>query len=174
MQNKSTEIFFDQVQTPTGEMLLAADGKGNLLRLLWNDSEAKLRRHYEGTVIRKRRDPFGLSSALRDYMKGETGIIDTLPVTFAGSDFQNKVWRALRAIPSGTTSSYGELATRIGIPGAARAVGLANGANPVCVVVPCHRVIGANGSLTGFGGGLNRKRWLLAHEDRHVGFRLRA
>ena len=168
------EIFFDDVQTPTGLMLLAADAKGNLLRLLWNDSEAKLRRRYPDAAIKKRRDPFGLSSALRDYMKGETGIIDSLPVIFAGSDFQIKVWRALRGIPGGTTSSYGELASRIGMPGAARAVGLANGANPVCVVVPCHRVIGANGSLTGFGGGLNRKRWLLAHEARHGDFRLRA
>jgi methylated-DNA-[protein]-cysteine S-methyltransferase len=174
MQTEPMEIFFDEVQTPTGAMLLAADGKGNLLRLLWNDSETKLRRHYPDAVIKKRRDPFGLASALRDYMKGETAIIDKLPVTFAGSEFQNKVWRALRAIPSGTTSSYGELAKRIGLPGAARAVGLANGANPVCVVVPCHRVIGANGSLTGFGGGLNRKRWLLAHEAAQGGFCLGA
>jgi methylated-DNA-[protein]-cysteine S-methyltransferase len=169
-----TEIFFDEVPTPTGRMLLAADAKGNLLRLLWNDSAAKLRRRYPRAAIAARRDPFGLSSALRDYMKGETGIINSLPVIFAGSDFQNKVWRALREIPAGTTSSYGELAARIKMPGAARAVGLANGANPVCVVVPCHRVIGANGSLTGFGGGLNRKRWLLAHEARHGDFRLRA
>jgi methylated-DNA-[protein]-cysteine S-methyltransferase len=81
-----------------------------------------------------------------------------------GTDFQRTVWQALRRIPCGTTISYGELARRIGRPAAVRAVGLANGANPVGVVVPCHRVIGADGSLTGYGGGIERKRWLLAHE----------
>ena len=82
----------------------------------------------------------------------------------AGTDFQREVWRALRGIPCGTTLSYGELARRIGRPNAVRAVGLANGANPIGVVVPCHRVIGSNGSLTGYGGGIERKRWLLDHE----------
>ncbi len=81
-----------------------------------------------------------------------------------GTDFQRRVWAALREIPSGTTRTYGDIAAELGEPGAARAVGLANGANPVAIVVPCHRVIGSAGALTGFGGGLERKRWLLEHE----------
>ena len=89
-----------------------------------------------------------------------------LPVVTNGTDFQRTVWDALRRIPIGHTVSYGALALRIGRPKATRAVGLANGANPVPIIVPCHRVIGANGSLTGFGGGLDRKRWLLTHEAR--------
>jgi len=85
-------------------------------------------------------------------------------VETGGTPFQQEVWRSLRAIPCGTTTSYGKLAAQIGRPAAVRAVGLANGANPVAVVIPCHRVIGSNGSLTGYGGGLERKRWLLDHE----------
>ncbi len=87
-----------------------------------------------------------------------------VPVATVGTDFQRKVWAALQRIPAGQTRSYGQLAAEIGEPDAARAVGLANGANPIAIVVPCHRVIGADGSLTGFGGGLPRKRWLLTHE----------
>src|SRR5690606_33432318 len=101
---------------------------------------------------------------LRAYLAGDLLAIDTVPVRMAGTPFQQRVWDALRRIPAGTTVSYGELASRIGAPTASRAVGMANGANPIPLVVPCHRVIGANGKLTGFGGGMERKRWLLAHE----------
>jgi methylated-DNA-[protein]-cysteine S-methyltransferase len=87
-----------------------------------------------------------------------------VPVATVGTEFQLKVWDALQRIPAGQTRSYGQLAAEIGEPDAARAVGLANGANPIAIVIPCHRVIGADGSLTGFGGGLPRKRWLLTHE----------
>ena len=167
-------LFIDKIPTPQGEMLLTADDQGRLRRLLWGDSVARLRRRYGEVPVTARRDPFGLATALLAYLKGDIAAIEALPVAFDGSDFQNRVWQALRAIPGGTTVSYGELARRIGEPGAARAVGLANGANPVCIVVPCHRVIGADGSLTGYGGGLGRKRWLLGHEDRHTGFSLRA
>ncbi len=104
-------------------------------------------------------------AALRAYFAGDLTAIDNLPVETAGTLFQRLVWRALREIPCGQTISYAQLAQRIGRPAAARAVGLANGANPVSIVVPCHRVIGASGSLTGYGGGLERKRWLLTHED---------
>jgi methylated-DNA-[protein]-cysteine S-methyltransferase len=102
--------------------------------------------------------------ALRRYFAGELAAIDDLPVKTAGTAFQREVWRALREIECGTTVSYAKLAERIGRPTAVRAVGLANGANPIGVVVPCHRVIGADGSLTGYGGGMERKRWLLRHE----------
>src|SRR5208283_2077845 len=95
---------------------------------------------------------------------GDLRVLDLLPVETGGTAFQRQVWQSLREIPCGTTVSYGQLAERIGRPSAVRAVGLANGANPVAVVVPCHRVIGSNGSLTGYGGGIERKRWLLNHE----------
>jgi methylated-DNA-[protein]-cysteine S-methyltransferase len=102
---------------------------------------------------------------LGEYFAGERREFD-LPLRFSGTEFQNRVWRALTEIPFGETWSYGQLAKRLDNPGACRAVGLANGANPIAIVVPCHRVIGADGSLTGFGGGLPRKEWLLTHEGR--------
>jgi O-6-methylguanine DNA methyltransferase len=86
------------------------------------------------------------------------------PLDMRGADFELRVWAALRTIPRGATTSYGEIARRVGSPSASRAVGMANGANPIAIIVPCHRVIGANGTLTGYGGGLDRKAWLLAHE----------
>jgi methylated-DNA-[protein]-cysteine S-methyltransferase len=109
-------------------------------------------------------DPHGLTGAIARYFAGELRAIDVLPVATAGTPFQREVWSALRKIPCGTTISYGRLAADLGRPAAVRAVGLANGSNPIGVVVPCHRVIGANGSLTGYGGGIERKRWLLDHE----------
>jgi methylated-DNA-[protein]-cysteine S-methyltransferase len=98
------------------------------------------------------------------YFGGDLAAIDALPVATGGTEFQRAVWDELRRIPCGGSISYSELARRIGRPAAIRAVGLANGANPIGIVVPCHRVIGANGTLTGYGGGIERKRWLLAHE----------
>jgi methylated-DNA-[protein]-cysteine S-methyltransferase len=106
---------------------------------------------------------------MKNYFAGELGAIDDLPVKTAGTPFQRAVWSALREIPLGATESYGKLAERIGRPTAVRAVGLANGSNPIGIVVPCHRVIGANGSLTGYGGGMERKRWLLEHEKAQTG-----
>ncbi len=105
---------------------------------------------------------------LAEYFAGTRTTFD-LPLHLIGSAFQRKVWAALLEIPCGETTSYGELAAAIGVPGAARAVGLANGQNPVPIIVPCHRVIGANGSLTGYGGGLDAKRWLLTHEAAQAG-----
>jgi methylated-DNA-[protein]-cysteine S-methyltransferase len=105
-----------------------------------------------------------MRDAFSAYFAGEIGQIHTTPWRTAGTAFQRSVWQALCDIPPGVTESYGQLAARIGKPKAVRAVGLANGANPVAIVVPCHRVIGASGGLTGYGGGLHRKRWLLAHE----------
>jgi methylated-DNA-[protein]-cysteine S-methyltransferase len=105
---------------------------------------------------------------LEEYFAGERTEFD-LPLHMIGSEWQRRVWAALVDIPCGETASYGEIAARLGAPGAARAVGLANGQNPVPVIVPCHRVIGADGSLTGYGGGLDAKRWLLAHEAQRTG-----
>ena len=110
------------------------------------------------------RDPGGLTRAMRAYFKGDLGIIDKLPVETPGTPFQRSVWQALSKIRRGRTISYAELARRIGKPRAVRAAGLANGQNPISIVVPCHRVIGSDGTLTGYGGGLPRKKWLLEHE----------
>ncbi len=173
-------FYFDRVATPVGDLVVVADEDG-ALRLTWFDDGGEswrtaFARRYPGVALKGRRDPSGLSSAIRAYFKGDIFILDKLPVIFAGTPFQVKVWKALRRIPGGVTTSYGALAKKIGEPKAVRAVGLANGANPVGVVVPCHRVIGSDGSLTGYGGGLPRKKWLLAHEARHTAsnFRLEA
>lgn len=108
---------------------------------------------------------------LDEYFAGERREFD-LPLAPRGTGFQERVWRALLAIPFGVTRSYGELARTIGRPSASRAVGAANGKNPIAIIVPCHRVIGANGTLTGYGGGLPIKRWLLEHEAKLAGLRL--
>ncbi|MBY0274228.1 methylated-DNA--[protein]-cysteine S-methyltransferase [Candidatus Binatia bacterium] len=126
-----------------------------------------LRRHYgDGgyAIVDAAAGSSPASRALESYFAGATTALDGVHVATSGSDFQRRVWRELRAIPAGTTISYAELARRIGQPSAVRAVGLANGQNPVGIVVPCHRVIGSDGSLTGYGGGIARKRWLLTHE----------
>ncbi len=109
-------------------------------------------------------DPYGFSTCLRAYFAGELAAIDDIPTDGGGTAFQRWVWEELRRIPCGTAISYRELAQRLGVPAATRAVGAANGRNPVSIVVPCHRVIGSDGSLTGYGGGLGRKTWLLEHE----------
>jgi methylated-DNA-[protein]-cysteine S-methyltransferase len=106
----------------------------------------------------------GLVAPLERYFDGDLKALEAIPVDPGGTVFQARVWKALRQIPVGRTLSYGELARKLGNPNAMRAVGLANGQNPIGVVIPCHRVIGADGSLTGYGGGIDRKRWLLAHE----------
>jgi methylated-DNA-[protein]-cysteine S-methyltransferase len=110
-----------------------------------------------------------LRLTLQAYFDGDLAALDRVDVELNGTAFQRRVWEALRGIEAGTTTSYGALARTVGEPAAVRAVGAANGANPVAVIVPCHRVIGSNGSLTGYGGGLERKKWLLAHEARHSG-----
>lgn len=163
-------LLIDRLATPVGELLIVADSNEKLRVIDWTDHEDRmlllLRRHYGegGFTLKPARDPGGLTTAMRAYFNGDLGVIDRLPVATAGTPFQRDVWRALRKIKCGTTISYAELARRIERPSAVRAVGLANGQNPISVVVPCHRVIGSNGSLTGYGGGLERKKWLLAHE----------
>jgi methylated-DNA-[protein]-cysteine S-methyltransferase len=110
-------------------------------------------------------DPLGVVSRLDAYFNGDYAAVEDIDVDPGGTEFQQRVWRALRTIPAGETVSYGQLASRIGQPTASRAVGLANARNPVGIVLPCHRVIGADGSLTGYAGGIDRKRWLLSHEQ---------
>jgi methylated-DNA-[protein]-cysteine S-methyltransferase len=172
-----TSLIFklERVPTPCGEMLVATDEEGALRGLDWTDHEGRLRRllqlHYGPEVVqlRPRSSVSDARSAVEAYLEGDLQAIDAVTVKSGGTAFQREVWAALRTIPAGTTLSYGALAAQLNRPAAVRAVGLANGSNPISVVVPCHRVIGADGSLTGYGGGLSRKRWLLEHE----GVRLR-
>lgn len=160
----------EHVPTPVGHMLVATDADGFLRALDWQDYEARmhklLRLHYgaNSVTLEPLRTPSATYQALEAYIRGNLAAIDDLPVKTAGTPFQREVWTALRTIPAGRTITYGELAEQLGRPKAVRAVGLANGSNPIGVVVPCHRVIGADASLTGYGGGLPRKRWLLEHE----------
>jgi methylated-DNA-[protein]-cysteine S-methyltransferase len=169
--SEALRLLMDRLNTPIGEMLIVADGDGNLRAVDWTEHETRMRHflrlHYGegGFEIEEARNPHGLTSAIERYFAGDLAVIDALPVKTAGTAFQRKVWRALREIPCGGTISYSGLAAQIGHPAAVRAVGSANGSNPVGVVVPCHRVIGANGSLTGYGGGMERKSWLLRHES---------
>ncbi|HLY59060.1 MAG TPA: methylated-DNA--[protein]-cysteine S-methyltransferase [Stellaceae bacterium] len=161
-------LFVDRLATPIGELMLITDQEGRLRATEWTDLADRLartlRRQCGEYVLAPTSDPGGLTTALGAYFAGDLAAIDGLPVETGGTQFQRGVWAALRGIPCGETRSYGALAQRIGRASAVRAVGLANGANPVSIVVPCHRVIGSDGSLTGYGGGIERKRWLLAHE----------
>jgi methylated-DNA-[protein]-cysteine S-methyltransferase len=173
-------LLEDRLHTPIGELVVVADREGHLRAIDWTDFETRMQRlltlHYgaRGFSLTPARNPHGLTDAISRYFAGDLAAIETLPVTTGGTPFQRAVWRALRNIPCGTTVSYLQLAEQIGRPTAVRAVGLANGANPVGIVVPCHRVIGSNGSLTGYGGGLDRKRWLLEHEQTRHHQRTRA
>jgi methylated-DNA-[protein]-cysteine S-methyltransferase len=148
--------LYDSIESPIGELLLVGDG------------QALTAVHMDGTPGADwRRDPDALRASaeqLRAYFAGELREFD-LPLAPHGTPFQREVWGALREIPYGSTISYGELATAVGRPDAPRAVGAANGRNPIAVVIPCHRVIGASGALTGYGGGLGRKRMLLDLES---------
>ena len=170
----TTEIFLlEHLETPTGCMRIVTDETGALRAVDWDDHEARmmklLERHCGGTgfELRKTAPSSRAARALEAYSDGDLSAIAALPAKTHGTPFQSQVWDALRTIPAGQSVSYGALAARIGRPGSSRAVGLANGSNPIAIVVPCHRVIGADASLTGYGGGLDRKRWLLVHEQAH-------
>ena len=158
----------DQLKTPIGIALLVTDAEGVLCALDWEDYEARmtelLRRQHGTVVLKNGCAPQAIRAAMSAYFDGDLNSLGTIAWRLAGTPFQRKVWTALTKIRAGTTMSYGALASDLKMPKAVRAVGHANGANPLSVVVPCHRLIGANGSLVKYGGGLSRKRWLLAHE----------
>ena len=162
------QLTLDRLATPIGEALLATDEGGRLRALFFADFEARMRRTirrlYGSLEPLPGRAPAEMRGRLEAYFSGELSALSAIEWRLGGTAFQRKTWIALAEIPAGETRSYGEQAARIGHPTAVRAVGLANGANPISLVLPCHRVIGANGSLTGYGGGLERKRWLLEHE----------
>jgi methylated-DNA-[protein]-cysteine S-methyltransferase len=170
---QARQLHIDHIETPIGLLAVVVDIAGHLRAAGWTDGHARMERllrDERGARPIPARDPGGVSTAVRAYFAGDLRGIERLPLSFdAGTEFQLRVWQALREIPCGETCSYGQLARRIGSPTAVRAVGLANGANPIGIVVPCHRVIGADGSLTGYGGGVERKRWLLEHERRITG-----
>jgi methylated-DNA-[protein]-cysteine S-methyltransferase len=160
----------DSVDSPTGALTIVTDQEGALRALEWTDLEDRmsglLARQYRGQTINLShgKAPACVRTALSDYFDGQLTALDELVTVAGGTDFQRSVWAALRTIPVGQTRSYLDIAKAIGNPKGVRAIGLANGANPIGIVVPCHRVIGANGSMTGYGGGIERKQWLLRHE----------
>jgi len=162
------------VKTPLGEMLVLASDEG-LCALEFTGPkkrlpklEARLKNWFPPHEIVERRAPVITRTRewLARYFDGAEAGVSDLTIQMHGAPFELKVWKALLRIPAGETRSYGAIAKEVGSPDAARAVGAANGANPIAIVVPCHRVIGSSGSLTGYGGGLDRKSWLLDHERR--------
>jgi O-6-methylguanine DNA methyltransferase len=163
-------LRLERYESPLSPLLIVTDGDGALRALEFADHESRMHRllsdHYGEYELCEGAAPKSVIKALDAYFEGQLAALDNVRVATGGTAFQRSVWRALRAINPGTTSSYGELAARIGNRKASRAVGAANGSNPVAIVVPCHRVIGADGTLTGYGGGIPRKRWLLDHERR--------
>lgn len=153
--------------TPIGRLTLVS--KDDLLASVAFEGEEDatrrwLSRRFGRFRMEDQRDPAGATSALRAYFDGDLTALDRVTVDTGGTPFQRTIWSALRWIPAGTTISYGDLAARVGRPSAVRAVGAANGSNPIPVIIPCHRVIAADGTLCGYGGGLDKKRWLLSHE----------
>jgi methylated-DNA-[protein]-cysteine S-methyltransferase len=175
MSAKPPETFLlDRLNTPIGVALLVADAEGTLRAFDWEDHAERvtelLRLQYGAVGLRDARAPEAIRAALSGYFEGDLASLNKITWRVAGTPFQRKVWTALPNIPPGTTMTYGALAARLGMPKAVRALGHANGSNPLSVVVPCHRLIGANGSLVKYGSGLARKRWLLAHEGVDVTF----
>jgi methylated-DNA-[protein]-cysteine S-methyltransferase len=167
-----SRFFLDHLPTPLGTFAIVADAEGRLCAAGFTEGHPRMQQKLSGytaaastPTLERAQNPGGLSQAIARYFAGDLAAIHGLPCADFGTEFQKTVWRALREIACGETCSYAELARRIGRPSAVRAVGLANGANPICLIVPCHRVIGADGSLTGYAGGVERKRWLLAHEQ---------
>lgn len=165
------QLLLDRVPSPIGTILLVSDGEA-LRALYFEDHEPRmhqqLRRLYGAYALTPAEAPAAFREALRAYFDGDLTAPDGLPVQTGGTAFQRQVWAALRPIPPGTTTTYGRLAAALGRAAASRAVGFANGSNPISIVLPCHRVVGADASLTGYGGGLERKAWLLDHERRHT------
>jgi methylated-DNA-[protein]-cysteine S-methyltransferase len=167
----SAMIHLREIDSPIGPLTIAASA-GRICLLHFGSADDHVRRWlarwYPGQPIELHDDPGGGIGRLRAYFDGDLDALDSIEVQMRGTAFQQRVWEALRRVRAGQTASYSEIARAIGAPSSVRAVGAANGANPVAVIVPCHRIIGTNGSLTGYGGGLDRKRWLLSHEAGQV------
>ncbi len=161
------KLAYEQIETPIGTLGLAVRDRDVCLLEFDRDRrgvEKTLAARFGDVELHDAINPSGYTDCIRAYFDGELAALDEIPVDPGGTTFQGLVWSELRRIPVGRTRSYAEVARAIGRPTATRAVGAANGQNPIAVILPCHRVIGADGSLTGYGGGLDRKRWLLRHE----------
>lgn len=162
------KLYMSSMDSPLGTIILMTDDENRLRVLDFADHEQRmldlLHRQYKHTEIIPASTPCPYEKNLHDYFNGDLDALNTIPVATGGTPFQRAVWQALQEIPHSQTMSYAELAAKVGNPKASRAIGLANGANPISIVIPCHRVIGKDGSMTGYGGGLERKIWLLRHE----------
>lgn len=162
------KLWIDRINSEIGTVLIVSDGT-SLCAIDFLDYEDRMRkllsRRYAEYELVNQSNPQGFSDRLRAYFQRDFTALDDLPVNPGGTEFQQRVWAALRSIPVGKTWTYGELAKHLDQPTASRAVGMANSLNPIGIVLPCHRVVGANGKLTGYAGGLLRKRWLLEHES---------
>lgn len=160
-------LQLDRIASPIGELVLVVDGV-ELVALDYAEYEQRmlrlLGRRYGEFALEPEADPHGYSRRVQAYLAGDMAALNVIPVSTGGTPFQRQVWSALREIPAGSVISYGQLAAKLGRPNAARAVGMSNSLNPIAIVLPCHRVVGANNSLTGYAGGLERKAWLLEHE----------
>jgi methylated-DNA-[protein]-cysteine S-methyltransferase len=161
------ELLVDYIESPIGKIIIVVD-EGKLCALDFEDYEERmmklLKKRYTNIELRQTDNPYGFSTRVKDYLAGDYKSLDAIPVSTGGTPFQQQVWNALRDIPTGQTFTYSQLAEKIGNPKAVRAVGMTNSLNPIAIVLPCHRVVGANASLTGYAGGLERKDWLLRHE----------
>lgn len=165
-------LVTDEIPSPIGGVILVAretaDSRFALCAVEFDDCldrlHRNLRAHFKDYDLKKADNPGGYCSAMQAYFDGELEAIDGLLIDSGGTEFQQEVWLRLRSIPAGETWRYGEMAAKLGRPDAPRAVGAANGRNPLSIVVPCHRLIGSSGKLTGYAGGLKRKQWLLEHE----------
>jgi O-6-methylguanine DNA methyltransferase len=163
-------FWYLEHESPVGRLLIAGDEEGALVALEYEDYPERMQTlmvsRFGASELRASSDPVGIVDRLERYFQEGVDTFSEVPVNLKGTALQVQVWQALRGIPAGETRSYGQLAGSIGKPKAARAVGHANSLNPVGIVVPCHRVIGSNGKLTGYAGGVQRKEWLLRHEQR--------
>lgn len=166
------ELTLGRMPSPLGELLILTDAAGDLWACEYADVEDRLHHFLARRHLRHRLTqgaaPLAAATAIAAYFDGDLAAIDTVSVKLNGTDFQNRAWAALRTIPPGQPLSYAGQAARLGNVRAARAVGSANHDNPVSIVIPCHRLVGASGALTGYAGGLERKRWLLYHESCHA------
>ena len=161
------ELLVDYIPSPIGRIVIVVDAD-RLCSLDFEDYTERmmrlLKRRYAEVQLKQVTDPHDFSTRIRDYFDGDYASLAAIPVNTGGTPFQHQVWTALREIPVGQTVTYSQLAARIGRPTAVRAVGMTNSLNPVALVLPCHRVVGCNAALTGYAGGVDRKRWLLGHE----------
>lgn len=168
-----TPLRLDRLPSPIGQLLVVWDTDQRLKAIDYEDYENRMRllldRQVRRWTLAEGRAPADLARAVEAYFDGDDAPLAAIPVALGGTAFQRSVWEALQGVPAGVSVTYGAIAERIGRPTASRAVGFANGSNPIAIRVPCHRVVGADGGLTGYGGGLWRKQWLLAHEATGAG-----